>query len=1196
MKKFIILLTILSLVVIMFSCKLRDEDGSTPVDPGTITLKVAKPISGDTLFTSSVYEIKWTSNTTQKLIIDYTLDNGENWNLIASDVENTESYVWSPIPNIQTSQGRVKITTADSSLNSISEGFFSIVRGTSKILTMVEPNGGEEWQGNSIQAIKWISSGIDSVILEYTLDNGLNWKTIISNAPSTGFYNWNPLPNTPTTNAKVRVIDATEGYPLDESDGLFSIEPADLLTVTIPNGGEEWLAGSSQYIKWNTLLDIIPGSAFSSSQNELKSKLSDVKLNRKTTIKGLAKSAKSTIETSSSLKSIETVENVKIEYSVDGTASWNTIIKSTPNNGIYFWQSLPAENSANCLIRVSDATDGVPFDYNDVVFSIFASLPQEIEILSPNGGEGWAAGTSQDITWSSKDISFVKIEYTIDNGVTWTPIVESTPSDGFYTWAQLPKGAASNCRLKISDATDGSPSDMSEDLFSITPEPSINLTSPNGGETLQSGSSINITWTSINIAQIKIEYTINGGAVWKLISDNIESTGTYTWENIPDVNSSQVLVKISDADDGAPSDISENNLSISNQIVQSLEVTAPNGNEFWEANTAKNITWNSSAITHVKIEFTSNNGLEWIVVEDSLASSGSYDWTVPNVNSTQSKIRISDAADGDPIDESNATFRIKQAGILTLISPESGDNWVAGELNRIEWESENVEKVKIEFTTTNAVYDPEAEWFDDAWFNLITNAPGAAGFYETRFTIPSTEYRLRISDAEFDEPIDFSGLFTVKGQPAYTLQLTTPNGGENWIIGEPYEITWTSENVERVSIDYSLNNGTTWNNIITDVPSNGLHNWIVPDIENRSDLCKIRIQQATDITIFDLSDAPFSIHPKDKLLRVVSPNGGENIGNGQEITIPVRIEYIHTGVKNVDIFFTLDNTVSWTEIISGIKSTGAYMWTPPDTSSSLARIKIVDSDDASIQDESDSYFNIHKANDGEVLVLFPNGGEQLQAGGSANIRWQTQNVQNIKIEYSQNNGADWETLVASIPTDPGFYNWNPVPTTQTSHGVIRISDASRSDINDVSNTTFVINNSSVVTQAISLITPNGGEIWVAGETHPINWVSSNIEIVTIEYSVDNGNTWQIISANRPNTGTIQWTVPDETSTSVLVKVRDAFDGEPSDISNSVFSIKPLPILTLISPNGGELLTEGAKKTNYLDFTICAKCSNRIFCK
>ncbi|MCK5457058.1 MAG: hypothetical protein KAI45_08015, partial [Melioribacteraceae bacterium] len=89
MKKFIILLTVLSLVVVMISCQLQDDESSNPVDPDVITLTVTNPTSGETLYAISVYDIKWASNTTQNLLIEYTVDNGLNWIIIASDVENS---------------------------------------------------------------------------------------------------------------------------------------------------------------------------------------------------------------------------------------------------------------------------------------------------------------------------------------------------------------------------------------------------------------------------------------------------------------------------------------------------------------------------------------------------------------------------------------------------------------------------------------------------------------------------------------------------------------------------------------------------------------------------------------------------------------------------------------------------------------------------------------------------------------------------------------------------------------------------------------------------------------------------------------------------------------------------------------------------------------------------------------------------
>ncbi|KPK99473.1 MAG: hypothetical protein AMJ91_07710 [candidate division Zixibacteria bacterium SM23_73_3] len=91
---------------------------------------------------------------------------------------------------------------------------------------------------------------------------------------------------------------------------------------------------------------------------------------------------------------------------------------------------------------------------------------------------------------------------------------------------------------------------------------------------------------------------------------------------------------------------------------------------------------------------------------------------------------------------------------------------------------------------------------------------------------------------------------------------------------------------------------------------------------------------------------------------------------------------------------------------------------------------------------------------------------------------------------------------------------------------------------------------------IRVTSPNGGEVWIAGETHDITWVSENFygENVKIEFSADEGNTWMTIIENTPNDGAYPWLVPDTTSDMCKVKVSDAEDGDPYDESDDTFSI------------------------------------------
>lgn len=113
---------------------------------------------------------------------------------------------------------------------------------------------------------------------------------------------------------------------------------------------------------------------------------------------------------------------------------------------------------------------------------------------------------------------------------------------------------------------------------------------------------------------------------------------------------------------------------------QSVTVVSPDGGENWAINSNKNITWSTSNITNVKIEYSTNNGTSWIQIAASVAAgSGSYAWTVPNTPSTQCKVRVSDASNASMNDLSNGTFTISSGGAqynwVQVPSGTTGDLW-----------------------------------------------------------------------------------------------------------------------------------------------------------------------------------------------------------------------------------------------------------------------------------------------------------------------------------------------------------------------------------------------------------------------------------------------------------------------------------------------------------------------------------------
>ena len=93
------------------------------------------------------------------------------------------------------------------------------------------------------------------------------------------------------------------------------------------------------------------------------------------------------------------------------------------------------------------------------------------------------------------------------------------------------------------------------------------------------------------------------------------------------------------------------------------------------------------------------------------------------------------------------------------------------------------------------------------------------------------------------------------------IAVTSPNGGENLSEGATHEITWTSESgIANVKIEYSVDNGTGWTEIVASTANDGSFNWEVPC--DLSDEALVRISDV-DGGASDTSDAVFFIVDTD---------------------------------------------------------------------------------------------------------------------------------------------------------------------------------------------------------------------------------------------------------------------------------------------------------------------------------------------
>ena len=300
---------------------------------------------------------------------------------------------------------------------------FTTTSATTPTITVTSPNGEESWQCGTYHYITWTSNGdVGDYVSIKLYKGGYYDSTIVSSTSNDlSFYWYIPSAQTPGTDYKVKITSTSDTSVYDYSDSYFSITSAETptITVTAPNGDENWQRGTTHTISWS---------------------------------------------------STGSVGYVTIELYKGGIFD-STIVSSTSNDGSYSW-SIPSSQTAGTdyKIKITSTSDTTIYDYSDNDFSITSAETPTITVTSPNGGESWQQGTTHTITWgSSGEVgSYVSIKLYKGGGYD-SAITSSTYNDGGYSWG-IPSDqtAGTDYKIKITSTSDSNIYDYSDSYFSIT--------------------------------------------------------------------------------------------------------------------------------------------------------------------------------------------------------------------------------------------------------------------------------------------------------------------------------------------------------------------------------------------------------------------------------------------------------------------------------------------------------------------------------------------------------------------------------------------------------------------------------------------------------------------------------------------------------------------------------------------------------
>ncbi|MDB5034770.1 MAG: hypothetical protein JWQ98_2011 [Chlorobi bacterium] len=212
-----------------------------------------------------------------------------------------------------------------------------------------------------------------------------------------------------------------------------------------------------------------------------------------------------------------------------------------------------------------------------------------------------------------------------------------------------------------------------------------------------------------------------------------------------------------------------------------------------------------------------------------------------------------------------------------------------------------------------------------------------------------------------------------------------------------------------------------------------------------------------------------------------------------------------------------------------------------------------------------------RAQGGGFLVITPAGGENFVVDSTVQIRWLAQGVTGqLNIDYSVDSGAVWKRI-DSVTARTGLdsMSW-VVPNDTSRRALVRITTA---DGTKTARSRRVFSITLKPLPALTVIYPNGGELFGADSTVKIRWNATNITgDLLVDYSIDSGRTWKPIKkvAARSGPDTLAWVIPHDTTSQAFVRVM-AVDSSIRDASNRTFTIRASvnPKIQLLFPNGGE---------------------------
>ncbi|MDP6587171.1 MAG: hypothetical protein QF535_21140, partial [Anaerolineales bacterium] len=246
------------------------------------------------------------------------------------------------------------------------------------------------------------------------------------------------------------------------------------------------------------------------------------------------------------------------------------------------------------------------------------------------------------------------------------------------------------------------------------------------------------------------------------------------------------------------------------------------------------IEWQSTDVSTIQKHsvFVTNDNQNYSLLDTTAGDVFTYDWVVPNAITDQNRIAV-EAKDKGGLVSADTTniFAIvdNDPPVVTALEPTEGISIPEYYPLTVRWQVEDnigVDSVKVfysnddgaDYVLMGSLTDPKV---DSLKFNIPIGATDKA------------KVKVVALDTQGNSGYDEGPYFTVTDNTPPTVSISNPKQNDQFEIGTAITVDWVGNDnvgISSVNINYSLDESTTWQEIVKNLTGLESHQWLAPNV------------------------------------------------------------------------------------------------------------------------------------------------------------------------------------------------------------------------------------------------------------------------------------------------------------------------------------------------------------------------------